>query len=214
MLEKYSDIIDVVQIQLNFMDWHDQRIQSKKLHDLCVKYDLEIIVMEPIKGGTLVNVDDSVKNQFDEYSDASIPEWSLRFAGSQENVSIVLSGMNSLEQMKENCETFKDFKNINKDEHRFLMKMAREIKKTMAIDCSFCNYCIKECEMGIPIPDLFNLYNSEKLHSLVANHANYGIITATAAPASSCTQCGSCVDICTQQLDIPELLVDVADLFE
>ncbi len=214
VLEKYSDIIDIVQIQLNFMDWHDQRIQSQKCHKVCKKYGVEVIVMEPVKGGTLVNIDDSVKKQFEEYSDTTIPEWSLRFAGSQENVSVVLSGMNSLTQMKENCETFKDFKSIDKDEHRFLMKMAREIKKTLAIDCSFCNYCVKECEMGIPIPDLFNLYNSEKLHSLVANHANYGTITATAAPASACTQCGSCVDICTQQLDIPELLVDVADLFE
>lgn len=214
VLEKYSDILDVVQIQLNYMDWNDLRIQSKKLHRLCVKYDVEIIVMEPIKGGTLVNVADSVKKQFEEYSDNSIADWALRFAASQENVSVVLSGMSNLEQMKENCETFKNFKEITRDDHRFLMKMANEIKKTLAIDCSYCGYCVKECEMNIPIPDFFNLYNSEKLYSLEANFANYGTAAASNAPASACTQCGTCVDYCTQQLDIPELLIDVADLFE
>ena len=214
VLEKYSDIIDIVQIQLNYMDWNDQRIQSKKLHRLCVKYGVEIIVMEPIKGGTLVNVAGSVKQQFEEYSDNSIADWALRFAASQENVSIVLSGMSNLEQMKENCETFKNFEKITRDEHRFLMKMAREIKKTLAIDCSFCGYCVKECEMNIPIPDFFNLYNSEKLYSLEANFANYATAAGSNAPASACTQCRACVDYCTQQLDIPELLLDVADLFE
>lgn len=214
ILEKYSDIIDVVQLQLNYMDWADQRVQSKKCHDLCVKYGIEIIVMEPIKGGTLVNIADSVKEQFKEYSDKSIAEWALRFAGSQENVSVVLSGMGSVEQMKENCETFQNFEKITKEDHRFLMKMAREIKKTLAIDCSYCGYCVKECEENIPIPDLFNLYNSEKLYSLVANFANYTTITTDKAPASACTQCRSCIDICTQQLDIPELLIDVAELFE
>lgn len=214
MLEKYGDILDVVQIQLNYMDWHDKRIQSKKLHELCVEYGVEIIVMEPVKGGTLVNVADSVKNQFEEYSDKSIANWALRFAASQENVSVVLSGMSNITQMKENCETFKNLEEITKDDHRFLMKMAREIKKTLAIDCSYCGYCVKECEEGIPIPDFFNLYNSEKLYHLEANIANYGTAAATNAPASACTQCGTCIDYCTQQLNIPELLSDVADLFE
>lgn len=214
ILEKYSDIIDVVQIQLNYMDWADQRVQSKKCHDVCVKYGVEIVVMEPIKGGTLVNVADSVKEQFKDYSDKSIPDWALRFAGSQENVSVVLSGMGYLKQMEENCKTFKDFEAITKDEHRFLMKMAREIKKTLAIDCSYCGYCVKECEQNIPIPDFFNLYNSEKLYSLVSNHANYGTFANSRAPASACSECGSCIDICTQQLDIPELLKDVVSLFE
>lgn len=213
VLEKHCEVIDVALIQLNFMDWTDQRIQSKKIHDLCVKYDIEIQVMEPIKGGTLVNVDDRVKEQFSKYSDTSIVEWALRFAGSQENVSVVLSGMTSLEQMKENCKTFKNFEKITNEDHKFLMKMAREIKKTLAIDCSFCNYCLKDCEANIPIPDFFNLYNSEKLYHLESNVDLYNTAAKVYAPASACTECGTCVDICTQQLDIPNLLKDVAGLF-
>ena len=214
VLEKYGDIIDVVQIQLNYADWNDQTVQSKKCHRLCVKYGVEIIVMEPVKGGILVNVADNVKEMFKQYSDTSIPEWALRFAGTQENVSIVLSGMNSLKQLEENCQTFKNFEPVTRDEHRFLMKMAREIKKTLSIGCSYCGYCVKECEENIPIPDLFYLYNNEKLYSLLINHSNYETITETKAPASACTQCGNCMEICTQQLDIPELLIDVKELFE
>ena len=214
VLEKYGDMMDVVQIQLNYLDWHNKTVQSKKCHEICVKYNVEIIVMEPVKGGTLVNVADNIKEQFNEFSNISIPEWALRFAGSQENVSTVLSGMSNLEQMRENCEIFKDFKKINQDEHSFLMKMAREIRKTRVVDCSYCGYCVKECEMNIPIPDYFELYNCEKLYSLMVNFANYDTFTETNAPASACTQCRNCIDICTQQLDIPELLIKVADLFE
>lgn len=213
VLEKYGDIIDVALIQLNFMDWHDQRIQSKKIHSLCVKNDIEIQVMEPIKGGTLINVPDNIKKQFEDYSDKSIADWALRFAASQENVNIVLSGMSNLEQMKENCETFKNFEEITPQDHKFLMKMAREIKKTLAIDCSFCNYCLKDCEMNIPIPDFFNLYNSEKLYHLESNVDLYNTTAKVYAPASACSECGKCVEICTQQLDIPALLKDVAELF-
>ena len=213
VLEKYGDVIDVALIQLNFMDWTDQRIQSKKIHSLCVKYGIEVQVMEPVKGGTLLNVSDDVKGKFADYSDKSIVDWALRFAASQENVTVVLSGMSNLEQMKENCETFKNLENITQQDHKFLMKMAHEIKKSLAIDCSFCNYCLKDCEMNIPIPDFFNLYNSEKLYHLESNVDLYNTTAKVYAPASACSECGTCVDICTQQLDIPALLKDVADLF-
>lgn len=213
VMEKYGDVIDVALIQLNFMDWTDQRIQSKKIHDICVKYDVEIQVMEPIKGGTLINVSDNVKRQFEDYSDKSIADWALRFAASQENVTVVLSGMSNLEQMKENCKTFMNFEKITAQDHKFLMKMAREIKKTFAIECSFCNYCLKDCEMNIPIPDFFNLYNSEKLYHLPSNVDLYNTAANVYAPASACSECGTCVEICTQQLDIPSLLKDVAELF-
>lgn len=214
VLEKYGDVIDVALIQLNFMDWTDQRIQSKKIHKLCVKHDIEVQVMEPIKGGTLLSVSDDVKKQFQNYSDNSIVDWALRFAASQENVTVVLSGMSNLEQMKENCETFKNFEKITRLDHVFLMKMAHEIKKTFAIECSFCNYCVKDCEMNIPIPDFFNLYNSELIYHLDSNVDLYNTAAKVYAPASACNECGKCVEICTQQLDVPTLLKDVANLFE
>ena len=102
ILEKYSDIIDVVQIQLNYLDWLDQRVQSQKCHEVCLKYGVDIIVMEPIKGGTLVNVADNIKEKFKKYDDTyNIAQWALRFPASQENIKVVLSGMGNMTQMQE-----------------------------------------------------------------------------------------------------------------
>ena len=215
ILEKYSDIIDIVQIQLNYLDWEDQRVQSQKCHDICVKYGVDIIVMEPIKGGTLVNIADNIKEEFEKYDDKqNIAQWALRFAGSQENVKVVLSGMGNTTQMQENCEVFKGFKKLDEKENEFILNMANEIRKTVAVNCSYCNYCVKECPMNIPIPDFFNLYNSEKIYHLQANMALYSTTATTYAPASSCIKCGKCIDYCTQQLNIPELLEKVAEHFE
>ena len=215
ILEEYGDIIDIVQLQLNYLDWEDPRVQSQKCHDVCVKYDKQIIVMEPIKGGTLVNIAESIIEEFNQYNETkSLANWALRFAASQENVSIVLSGMGSINQMKENCETFVSSSKLSSIEYDFLMKMAHNIRSSVAIKCSYCGYCVKECPMNIPIPDFFNLYNSEKIYHLRANHALYGTTANTYAPASKCIKCGKCIDYCTQQLNIPELLVDVADYFE
>ncbi len=215
ILEKYSDILDIVQLQLNYLDWENPRVQSKKCHEVCIKYGVEITVMEPIKGGTLVNIAESVKDQFQKYDDSqSIAQWALRFAGSQENVSVVLSGMGNIMEMKENCQTFKDFKQLNQEEQEFLMHMAEEIEKTVAVNCSYCGYCVKECPMNIPIPDFFNLYNNETIYHLQANMALYATTATTNAPASSCIKCGKCIDYCTQQLNIPELLEKVVQHFE
>ena len=213
VLEKYGDIIDVVQIQLNFLDWNDPRVQSHKCKDLCVKYGVDIIVMEPIKGGTLTNISKEIKEVFDKTGE-TIPDLALRFAASRDNVSVVLSGMNNIEQMKENCETFKVKKPFTNGDYSFLLDMAEAIRKNISIPCSFCGYCTKDCPANIPIPDFFNLYNTETMYSLEANHALCGITSATYAPASECIECGNCVDICTQNLNIPELLKDVVKLFE
>ena len=144
----------------------------------------------------------------------TLVEAALRFAGSPENVKVVLSGVGNLEQMKENCEVFKPFEPMSEEENEFVLDMANEIKELIAIDCSYCGYCLKECPAGIPIPDFFELYNSEKMYSLPSLHAIYGTTAATNAPASACTECESCMAICTQKLDIPTLLKDVVDTFE
>ena len=169
--------------------------------------------MEPIKGGTLYNLPDDIKEKF-EKEGMTLVEAALRFAGSHENVKVVLSGVGNLEQMKENCEVFKPFEPMSEEEEKFVLEMANEIKELIAIDCSYCGYCLKECPAGIPIPDFFELYNSEKMYSLPSLHAIYGTTAAANAPASACTECESCMAICTQKLDIPTLLKDLVHTFE
>ena len=213
ILEKYGDAIDVVQLQLNYLDWESKLTESRKNYEICEKYGKEVIVMEPIKGGTLYNLPDTIKEKFQD-NGMTLVEAALRFAGSPENVKVVLSGVGNLEQMKENCEVFKPFEPMSEEENEFVLEMANEIKELIAIDCSYCGYCLKECPAGIPIPDFFELYNSEKMYSLPSLHAIYGTTAATNAPASACTECESCMAICTQKLDIPTLLKDVVDTFE
>jgi len=215
ILEEYSHILDIVQLQLNYLDWEDYRVQSQKCYDLCEKYDIEVTVMEPIKGGTLVNIADSVRQQFIQYDKSkSLASWALRFAASHKNVSIVLSGMNNLDEIKENCETFTNSEKLSQEDYNFLMDMADEIRKTVSISCSYCGYCVKECPMNIPIPDFFNLYNSDKIYSLNANYALYSATASSNNPASSCIKCEKCMENCTQHLNISELLENVANHFE
>lgn len=213
ILRKYGDAIEVVQIQMNYLDWESKLTESRKIYELCEKYGKEVIVMEPIKGGTLFNLPDDIKEKF-EKEGMSLIEAALRFAGSFKNVSVVLSGVGNIQQMKENCEVFKPFKAMSDEEKDFVLDMANEIKELIAIDCSYCGYCLKECPVGIPIPDFFELYNSEKMYSLPSLHAIYGTTATSNVPASACTECESCIPICTQKLDIPTLLKDVVDTFE
>ena len=213
ILEKYGDCIDVVQLQLNYLDWESKLTESRKNYEICEKYDKEVIVMEPIKGGTLFNLPEDIKEKF-EAKGMSLVEAALRFAGSHKNVKVVLSGVGNIGQMKENCEVFKPFKPVSDDEAEFILSMADEIKELIAIPCSYCGYCLKECPVGIPIPDYFELYNSNEMFSLPSLFAIYGTTATANAPASACTECESCMEICTQKLNIPELLKDVKNTFE
>ena len=213
ILEKYGDIIDVVQLQLNYLDWESNLTESRKNYEVCEKYGKEVIVMEPVKGGTLFNLPDDIKAKFEDEG-MSLVEAALRFAGTPKNVSVVLSGMGNIEQMKENCKIFKPFKPLSEEEQDFVLSMADEIKDLIAIPCSYCGYCLKECPAGIPIPDFFELYNSNEMFSLPSLFAIYGTTAAANAPASACTECESCMEICTQKLDIPTLLKDVVETFE
>ena len=213
ILEKYGDMIDVVQLQLNYLDWESNLTESRKNYEVCEKYGKEVVVMEPIKGGTLFNLPDDIKSKFEDEG-MSLVEAALRFAATPKNVTVVLSGVGNIEQMKENCEVLKPFKPLSEEEQDFILNMADEIKELIAIPCSYCGYCLKECPVGIPIPDYFELYNSNEMFSLPSLFAIYGTTATANAPASACTECESCMEICTQKLDIPTLLKDVVDTFE
>ncbi len=214
ILEEYSDIIDVVQLQINYLDWESNLIDSGNCYRLCEEYDIDVIVMEPIKGGTLSQLPPDIENEFKKFNpDISLVEWALRFASSFKNVKIILSGMNNLKQMKENCKIFKPIEPLNEDEISFLLSMGEKINERVEIQCSYCNYCLSECPEKIPIPDYFELYNSEKMYSLPSTRAMYNTKVNNKPSPDDCTACNSCVDICTQKLDIPDLLIEVQEFF-
>ena len=216
VLDKYADMIDVVQLQLNYLDWEDPVIESHKCYELCVEYGLDVYVMEPLKGGVIINCPDEIKNDFKEFNpDKSIASFALRFAASLDNVKIVLSGMNKMEDLLDNCNTFENFEVLSEKESEFLEKMAKKLDSSVAVPCSECGYCVDECPEMIPIPEYFSLYNISKNRPEENIYRLYfDKIADEKTPASACTYCGTCLDFCTQKIDIPEELEKVCENFE
>ena len=216
VLDKYSDILDIIQLELNYLDWEDPSIEAKKCYDLCVEYGLDVYVMEPLKGGVIVNPSDEIKNSFKEFrSDKSIASFAMRFCASLENVKMVLSGMNKMEDLIDNCDTFENFEVLNTEETEFLKQMAEKLHSTLAVPCSECGYCVKECPAMIPIPEYFSLYNRSKNQPESNIYRNYfDKLCDEKVPADDCTYCGTCLDFCTQKIDIPEELEKVCEHFQ
>ena len=206
--------IDVVQLQINYLDWESQGIQSQKCYEVCKKYKKSIIVMEPVKGGSLALLPkeaEAVLKQI--HPDWSSAKWALAFVESLDQVEICLSGMNSITQMQENL---LDFDPLNKQEIELLAKIVEMIKKNTAIQCTGCRYCVDHCPKGILIPDYFAMYN--ELYRYPSEDwkviPSYIQMTKKAGKAQACIQCGSCARHCPQHLEIPALMKDVSKVLD
>lgn len=215
-LEEYGDMFDVVLLELNYLDWEDSSIEAHKCYDLCVEYGLDVYVMEPLKGGVIVNPPEDIKNDFKEFNpDKSIASLAIRFCASLDNVKIVLSGMNKMEDLIDNCDTYENFKPIDKTEEEFLEKMAQKLASKLAVACSECGYCVDSCPEMIPIPEYLSLYNTSKNQPESNIYKLYfEKIADENVAASECTFCGSCIAYCTQQINIPSVLEEAIEHFE
>ena len=216
VLDKYGEMFDIVQLELNYVDWEDPSIEAHKCYDLCVKHGLDVYVMEPLKGGVIVNPNDEIKNDFKEFNpDKSIASFAIRFCASLENVKIVLSGMSKMEDLIDNCDTYENFEVLSDEEHSFLEKMAQKLADNVAVPCSECGYCVDACPEMIPIPEYFNLYNTSKNQPESDIYRLYfDKLADEKVPADECTYCSTCIDHCTQKIDIPEMLEKVCEHFE
>ncbi len=204
--------MDVVQIQLNYLDWGNDIIQSGACHAVCRKHGKPIIVMEPVKGGTLADLPAQAQPLLDGESPASR---AIRFAASQEGVAVVLSGMSTLAQVEENTAFMSAFKPLTPDETGALEKIREIVRACVAIPCTGCSYCTDGCPAGIPIPRYFGLYNEQKRDGWQVNaQGRYQELTQTFAPASACLGCGQCQDSCPQKLPIMEHLKTVSAAFD
>lgn len=214
--------IEFVQLQLNYFDWESEGVQSRKCYEVCVKYGKPVVVMEPVRGGTLANVSKDVEKLFKDYDEnASVASWAIRFAASQENVKIVLSGMSNVEQMFDNTSYMQDFKPLNSEELAILDKAVTMINDGLAIKCTACSYCTSGCPKNIAIPRYFALYNADYLEKRLEDAEDwrpqslyYERLSNVFGKASDCIACGQCEKICPQHLPIIENLKMIANHFE
>lgn len=213
-VKKYPDM-DFIQLQINYLDWESDVIQSRKCYEVARKYNLEIIVMEPLKGGFLADIPQEAKELIKEYNPQLTPvELALRFVANLDGVFMVLCGSSSYDQMKNNIDIFNNMNQLNDEELNLIKQVRNIINSKIAVSCTKCNYCINECPININIPYLFDLYNGCKMmdaDGITTYHVGYSNYSKNDSNglAKDCISCGKCVEKCPQHLDIPNLMNDV-----
>lgn len=207
LLTEYPQL-DVVQLQINYLDWENEQVRSRQCHEIAVRHGKSIIIMEPVRGGALADVPEKVKMMFKNAdSRLSVASWAIRFAASLENVMMVLSGMSNLEQVLDNTEYMQDFKPLSQDEMQMALFAGQIISGQVEIPCTGCAYCTERCPKNIAIPQYFAAYNKK-------DKAQYETLTEHFGKASDCIGCGQCEKACPQLLAIRGHLKSVAERFE
>lgn len=211
--------MEFVQLQINYLDWDSEGVQSRKCYEVATKHGKPVIVMEPVKGGTLAKLPVAAEKLLRQADpDASVPSWAVRFAASLPNVKMVLSGMSSTEQLLDNTGFMQDFVPLTQQEQTVIAQVVDTINASIAIPCTGCAYCTEGCPMHIAIPKYFSLYNADlqelKDKDFTSQGAYYDNLTLKFGKASDCIACGQCESVCPQHLPIIENLKRVAKQFE
>ena len=213
ILTEYPQI-EIVQIQFNYVDYDNPTVQSRACYEVCRKFGKPVIVMEPVKGGNLVNLPEKAAEILRELHGGSLASYAIRFAAGFPGIRMVLSGMSSLAQMQDNISYMKNFVPLNKRELAAIEDVQEVFNGLHLIPCTACRYCTDGCPQHIAIPDLFATMNSKKLYKDWNADYYYGMHTGPGRRASDCLKCGKCEKACPQHLPIRQLLEDVAKEFE
>jgi predicted aldo/keto reductase-like oxidoreductase len=200
LLDTYGSDLEFCQIQLNWFDWKYQNAQAKVA--LLNKYHVPIWVMEPVRGGRLVNLDEADAAKLNDLRPGvTNPEWAFRFLQSIEGVTMVLSGMSNMEQLQQNIETYNTEKPLNEQEFAAIMNIADAMIAKNNVPCTACSYCVEHCPVGIAIPEIIKLYNA----------LSEGSTDKPGIPGpADCVACGKCRFVCPQGIDVPKVMADYA----
>lgn len=212
--------MEFVQLQINYIDWDNPAIASRRNLEVARKHNVPVIVMEPVKGGTLARLPDNVCELFlSKEPDMSPASWAMRFVLGLQGVETVLSGMSSIEQMEDNLSYCVDPRPLDADEMDTIAEAVRMLNSRNAIPCTGCRYCMKDCPQDVQIAEYFHLYNQEMECSTrdwgwSPTKMYYGNRSNGHGKASDCVECGNCERNCPQHLDVIDLLKKVAETFE
>jgi len=223
ILDARAKDLDLVQLQVNYLDWEDERIQSRKCYEAAVEHGIGIVIMEPVKGGSLANFTPEVAAVFKAADpDASPASWALRFALGLDGVVAVLSGMSSMEQVEDNIAVADTIGPLRDSDRKVIADAMEELKKVLTIPCTACGYCVPDCPQKINTPRIIGILNEYlKYRNITGTKRLYGLTTgpgfsgvSSSARSSECIACGSCEEHCPQELEIIELHREAARLFE
>ena len=218
--EKLDEILtkhpetDVVQIQLNYLDWENKDVQSKRLYETIRKHNKPVIIMEPVKGGMLAGEGSAIAKVFKAADpSASVASWAFRFAAALEGVLVTLSGMSAFSQMEDNLATFKDFRSLSEGEMKTVGEAVAALSAIPRIPCTECGYCLEGCPQKIKIPALMKVYSDYLVYQTADSIARQYRFTES-PPAGSCEKCRKCEETCPQGVHIVETLEKVSALFD
>ena len=201
--------VEFVQIQLNYADWANPVVQSGKLYETLHRRGIPMIIMEPVKGGTLARLTPELEAKYKAARpDSSAASWALRFVGSLPGVMTILSGMSAEEQMRDNIDTFAHFEPLSEEEKALVSEVRTVMLNVPQIGCTACRYCTDGCPMHIAIPDVFRAINTMDLYHEEFRPKNFynGLIGQGFGRAADCIACGQCEGVCPQHLPIIDLL--------
>ena len=206
--------VEFVQLQINYADWESSGVQSRLCYETAVRYGKKVLVMEPVKGGMLAGLPEQAANVLKKIRpEWSIASWAIRFAASLPAVDTVLSGMSDLAQLEDNMKTMKDFTPFCDSEYAALKEVESILAEIPQVPCTRCAYCIDQCPVEIPIPNLMEVLNSSRLFGADAARGSYDWYSRNHKP-SECIRCRACERICPQHLPIPDLLAELSTKFE
>ena len=213
VLDEHPEI-EVVQIQFNYADYENPSIESRAVYEVCRRHQKPVIVMEPVKGGGLIQLPEEAKAVLDGVGTGSYASYAVRYAASFEGVFMVLSGMSNYEQLADNVSYLQAFQPFTSAEYKAVERVREILKQQDSIPCTACRYCVPGCPKHIPIPGLFGCYNAKKQFGDWNSDVYYGNLTQNGGKASECIGCGQCERACPQHLPVIRHLKETAALFE